>query len=88
MGDDEILSKVMRFAQAEEGYEVRQFLVYTDRGSEIEVLVHDRQFDAPTGRYSVELRRPDPSVDQRSHSGNPGRTIDEALSNAHWEQFR
>lgn len=86
--DDDVLSSIMKFARAEEGYEVRHFLVYTDSGSAIEVLLHDRGYAAPSGRYAVELRRPDPSADERSHSGNPGRTIDEALSNAHWDQFR
>ena len=88
MSDDDVLNKIMQFAQGEEAWEVRHFVVYRENGNPVEVLLHDRQFDAPTGRYSVELRTPDPSVDARSHSGNPGRTIEEALSNAHWDQFR
>lgn len=85
---DHVLDQVMKAAGAEEGYEIRQFLVYRENGSALEVLVHDRGFDAPTGRYSVTLRWPDRGADERSHSGNPGRTLDEALNNAHWNQFR
>lgn len=83
-----MLDAVMQAAGANEGYEVRTFLVYLPRGigsREVRVEVLDAGSDAGSQRYTVTATATD--NEDTTTTSNPGGTLKEALHGVHWREL-